>query len=320
MRLRVRGQRLQGRWKTALAARRLADGSDDMVAPDTGVAVLEDGRGGVARRSRKKTTLRVRTCSPGHAMSRLCLCLAGLLLAAGLAVLSTAPAHAADLADDDLRLRGGASHNEGRLEIFHDNEWGTVCDDFFGRRDAKVACKQMGYTGAEAYLTDVAVAPGRRFWLDDVNCVGDEAKLTECFYNSNVRNSSSRTSPQWGFANCIPSEQVGVRCTASTSANSVEFNKSHLTVQEEGGGSTYTVRLGKAPTGNVTVAISGPSTTVLPVDPTSLTFTTGNWSTPQTVTLAAFDDLEPDRRLVHPHPHRVRGRVRQCDREPQRDG
>ena len=78
-------------------------------------------------------------------MSRLCLYLAGLLLAAGLAVVSTAPAHA-DPEEGGLRLRGGASHNEGRLEIFHDNEWGTVCDDFFGRSDAKVACKQMGYT------------------------------------------------------------------------------------------------------------------------------------------------------------------------------
>ena len=221
-------------------------------------------------------------------MSRLCLCLAGVLLAAGLAVLSTAPAHA-DPEEGGLRLRGGPSHNEGRLEIYHDNEWGTVCDDFFGRRDAKVACKQMGYTGAEAYLTDVAVAPGRRFWLDDVNCIGSEEKLIECFYNSNVRNSSSRTDPQWGIANCIPSEQVGVRCTASTTDKSVELNESHLTVQEQGGGSTYTVRLGTQPTGNVTVAISGQSSTVT-VDSTPLTFTTGNWSTPQTVTLTANND------------------------------
>ena len=177
--------------------------------------------------------------------------LSSFTLAAALVVLAVMPAHAADPADGDLRLRGGASHNEGRLEVYHNDEWGTVCDDFFGRIDAKVACKQMGYTGAETVLTDVAVALGRRFWLDDVDCVGDEAKLTECFYNSNVR-----TSPPWGIANCIPAEQVGVRCTASTSANSVEFNKNHLTIQEEGGGSRYTVRLGKAPTGNVTVALS----------------------------------------------------------------
>ena len=288
MRLRVRGKRLEGRWKAALTARRLADGSDDMVAPDTGVAVLEDGRGGVARRSRKKTTPRAWSCSPGRAMSRLLCRLAGVLLAAGLAVLWAVPAHA-DPEDGDLRLRGGPSHNEGRLEIFRDNEWGTVCDDFFGRRDAKVACKQMGYTGAEAYLTDVAVASGRRFWLDDVNCIGNEENLTECFYNSNVRNSSSRTSPQWGIANCIPTEQVGVRCTATGTDNSVLFNRDNLTVQEQGGGSSYTVRLGKAPTGNVTVAITGQSGTVL-IDDTSLTFTTGNWSTPQTVTLTAADD------------------------------
>ena len=140
--------------------------------------------------------------------------------------------------------------------------------------------------GAEAVLTDVAVATGRRFWLDDVNCTGSEDELTECFYNNNVR---TATEPPWGIANCIPSEQVGVRCTASTSANSVEFNESHLTVQEQGGGSRYTVRLGRAPTGNVTVAISGQSSTVT-VDSTPLTFTTGNWSTPQRVTLTAFDD------------------------------
>ena len=288
MRFRVRGQRLEGRWKTALAERRLAEGSDDVMSPDAGVVVPEGGRGGVAWRSRTKGTPGAWFCSPGRAMTRLCVCFAGFLLVAGLAVLAAAPAHAED---GDLRLRGGASHNEGRLEVYHDNEWGTVCDDFFGRVDAKVACKQMDYTGAEAVLTDVAVASGRRFWLDDVNCVGDEAKLTECFYNSNVRNMSSRTSPQWGMANCIPAEQVGVRCTASASPadNSVELDKSHLTVQEEGGGSTYTVRLGKAPTGDVTVAISGQSSTVT-VDSTPLTFTTGNWSTPQRVTLTAFDD------------------------------
>ena len=210
------------------------------------------------------------------------------MLAAVLVVLAVMPAQA-DPADGDLRLRGGPSHNEGRLEIFHDNEWGTVCDDFFGRRDAKVACKQMDYTGAQAVLTDIAVALGRRFWLDDVNCVGNEAKLTECFYNSNVRNSSSRTSPQWGIANCIPAEQVGVRCTDVGTDKSIEFNRDGLTVQEQGGGSTYTVRLGQAPTGDVTVAIAGQSGTVL-IDDTPLTFTTGNWSTPQTVTLTAADD------------------------------
>ena len=80
-----------------------------------------------------------------------------------------------------------------------------------------------------------------------------------------------------------------MRCTAIGTTNSILFDRDGLTVQEQGPDSTYTVRLGQAPTGNVTVAISGQSTTVT-VDSTPLTFTTGNWSTPQTVTLTAFND------------------------------
>ena len=85
--------------------------------------------------------------APALAWRRL---LTGLLLVAGLAALSTAPAHA-DPAEGDLRLSGGSAHHEGRLEIFYDNEWGTVCDDFFRMKDARVACRQLGYTNAQAY-------------------------------------------------------------------------------------------------------------------------------------------------------------------------
>lgn len=32
-----------------------------------------------------------------------------------------------------------------RLEIFHDHQWGTVCNDYFDDADAHVACTQLGY-------------------------------------------------------------------------------------------------------------------------------------------------------------------------------
>lgn len=57
----------------------------------------------------------------------------------------------------DIRLIGGTSALEGRVEVCDDHAWGTVCDDLWGSVDAGVACVQLGYQRTGKHLGIITI-------------------------------------------------------------------------------------------------------------------------------------------------------------------
>ncbi|XP_071111546.1 scavenger receptor cysteine-rich type 1 protein M130-like isoform X2 [Haliotis cracherodii] len=105
-----------------------------------------------------------------------------------------------------VRLIGGMTSYEGRVEIFHSGQWGSICDDDFTNDHAMVVCRSLGYpvTSAQAYGKAHFGSSTGPIWLDDINCIGDESFLEEC----SIRG--------WGNTDCQHSEDVGVICTVPT--------------------------------------------------------------------------------------------------------
>ena len=84
-------------------------------------------------------------------------------------------------AEGDLWLAAGAEPSEGRVEIHHAGNWGTVCSDRWGLVDATVACRQLGYSVASDVPNSGRFGPGvGPIWMDEVACTGDEQRLADC--------------------------------------------------------------------------------------------------------------------------------------------
>ncbi|CAI8029058.1 Galectin-3-binding protein, partial [Geodia barretti] len=88
--------------------------------------------------------------------------------------------------DGDLRLVGGNTEYEGRVEVCVSQEWSTVCRDGWDITDATVVCNQLRLSNNTGYLVryayDYGIGRGPIF-LNDVDCSGDEERLIDCEHN-----------------------------------------------------------------------------------------------------------------------------------------
>ena len=101
-----------------------------------------------------------------------------------------------------IRLVGGNSFREGRVEVNYNGEWGTVCDDGWSYADAYVVCRQLGFgsSGTPYYNAYLGQGSGP-ILLDNVTCTGSESTLANCGHLG-----------LGIIRSCSHSEDAGVRC------------------------------------------------------------------------------------------------------------
>ena len=101
-----------------------------------------------------------------------------------------------------LRLANGTDRCSGRVEMFHDGQWGTVCDDDWDMHEGEVVCRAMDCGSPLMVPSSAHFGMGDgNIWLDDVHCSGNETSLIHCLH------------PMFGENNCGHGEDAGVVCS-----------------------------------------------------------------------------------------------------------
>ena len=115
----------------------------------------------------------------------------------------------------EVRLAGsGNSANQGRVEVYINGQWGTVCDDLWGQNDANVVCRQLGFPGSIGYTKSQTFGAGSGpILLDNMRCVGDETSIMDCPKNA------------IGDHNCQHSDDAGVICRVDQGKSAKSLNR-----------------------------------------------------------------------------------------------
>ncbi|XP_031761234.1 scavenger receptor cysteine-rich domain-containing group B protein isoform X2 [Xenopus tropicalis] len=101
-----------------------------------------------------------------------------------------------------IRLVNGGGRCEGRVEIYYNGTWGTVCDDLWNMNNARVVCRQLHCGEPKDAKIKAFFGSGKeRIWMDNVECDGSENALNDCNF------------PGWGLHDCSHNEDAAVVCS-----------------------------------------------------------------------------------------------------------
>ena len=155
--------------------------------------------------------------------------------------------------EGDIRLMhnyGNILQNCGRVEVFHNGSWGTVCHNSWNKRDADVVCRQLGYKkGSRFRCHSACFGQGNgKIWMDNLACPPNGNKLMLCEYR------------EWGEHDCSHAEDAGVCCKGYVLPPLRQTSDTRVRITcpcaADGGCSSCTNKLRPAP-GDCDLAIEG---------------------------------------------------------------
>ena len=80
-----------------------------------------------------------------------------------------------------VQLAGGRSYNQGRVEVYYNGEWGTVCNTRWDYTDASVVCRQLGLGAYGGTLSSSYFEKGSgSIFISDVSCTSIDHTLAAC--------------------------------------------------------------------------------------------------------------------------------------------
>ena len=96
-----------------------------------------------------------------------------------------------------IRLSNGSY---GRVELYFNGTWGTICDTGWDIKDGNVVCRELGYERATSVYYNAAFGQSSGpIWMDNVRCAGSERRLSSCSFRV--------------FHSCTHGDDAGVTCS-----------------------------------------------------------------------------------------------------------
>ena len=83
-----------------------------------------------------------------------------------------------------VRLINGSTEYEGRVEVYHNGEWRTVCDDEWNLNDAEVVCRELGFGPAIDAKSEAFYGQGsNQNCFGNFRCADEVTTIRECSFN-----------------------------------------------------------------------------------------------------------------------------------------